>query len=287
MEENQTHKKNILSNWTIQSKTFVVTGGTKGIGLATTRVLLAHGADVLICARSESNVMEVVENLSKEISGVDDEGASGGTRVRGVACDISTEEGRATLLSAAQNAYGDSGLHGLINNVGVNIRKPIHEQTAEEYHQIMTTNVDSVYFLTKSFEAMLKQASGGATVVNVASAAGVVSSGTGAAYGMSKGAMIHYTKILACEWAKFNIRVNAVAPWMTMTPMLADAVKDDPSSLDKVKEWTPMHRLCSPEEAAGPIVFLSMDCSSYVTGQCLSVDGGLSAQGFDGPCVTP
>jgi Tropinone reductase 1 len=108
---------------------------------------------------------------------------------------------------------------------------------------------------------------------------------------MSKAALNQFTKILACEWAARKIRVNAVTPWMTMTPMLEEAVKKNPSQpdsqLDKVKAWTPMHRLASPEEIAGPIVFLSLPASSYITGQVLGVDGGLTAQGFDGPCVTP
>jgi len=72
-----------------------------------------------------------------------------------------------------------------------------------------------------------------------------------------------------------------------MTPMLQEAIKVNPTQLDKVKQWTPMHRLGTPDEIAAPIVFLSMPCSSYITGQILGVDGGLTAQGFDGPCVTP
>mmetsp|Transcript_17 Transcript_17/g.22 ORF Transcript_17/g.22 Transcript_17/m.22 type:complete len:175 (-) Transcript_17:110-634(-) len=172
----------------------------------------------------------------------------------------------------------------------MNIRKPIEEQSDEEYEQMMRTNVDSAYFLCKDLQDMLLNAAnenGGAAVVNVASAAGVQSSGTGCVYGMSKAAMIHFSKILACEWAKFNIRVNAVAPWMTMTPMLEEAVKQNPAQLDKVKSWTPMHRLASSQEIAGPITYLMMPSSSYITGQCLGIDGGLSAQAFDGPCITP
>jgi len=153
----------------------------------------------------------------------------------------------------------------------------------------MKVNVNSVYFLCQQLKCLLEKGAlcskSSSTVVNVASAAGVQSSGTGAAYGMSKAAIIHFTKILACEWASFNIRVNAVAPWMTMTPMLEEAIKQDPNQLDKVKEWTPMKRLATVEEVADPIVFLCMDCSSYITGQCLGVDGGLTAQGFDGPCT--
>jgi Tropinone reductase 1 len=89
------------------------------------------------------------------------------------------------------------------------------------------------------------------------------------------------------EWAARKIRVNAVTPWMAMTPMLEDAVKRNPSQLDKVEAWTPMHRLATAEEVANPIVFLCLPASGYITGQCIGVDGGLTAQGFDGPCVTP
>jgi Tropinone reductase 1 len=196
---------------------------------------------------------------------------------------VSTSEGRDTLYQAAKDVFGKE-LHGLINNVGTNIRKTIAEQTEDEYRKMMTTNVESAYFLCRLFSDLFSK---GATIVNVSSAAGVQSSGTGAVYGMSKAALNHFTRILACEWASRDIRVNGVSPWMTMTPMLEDAVKKNPSQLDKVKAWTPMHRLAAPEEIAGPIVFLCLPASSYVTGQILGVDGGLTAQGFDGPCVTP
>lgn len=125
----------------------------------------------------------------------------------------------------------------------------------------MKTNIDSAYFLSRMFSDLFDPR--GATIVNVSSAAGVQSSGTGAAYGLSKAALNHFTKILACEWAARNIRVNAVTPWMTMTPMLEEAVKKDPTQLDKVTQWTPMHRLAQAEEIARPILFLCLPASSY------------------------
>ena len=268
-------------DWSLEQRSFLVTGGTKGIGLGVAKSLCAHGAQcVVICSRNGVECESVASNLGKEFPS---------TKVVGVGCDVSTVEGREQLIAAATTCC-DGSLDGLVNNVGVNIRKDIVEQTAEEYNLMMRTNVDAAYFLCKGLQGALAKAAekrGSAAVVNVTSAAGVGSTGTGAVYGMAKAALIQMTKILACEWAKLNIRVNSVAPWMTMTPMLQDAIKDDPSQLDKVKEWTPMHRLPTVEEVAGPITFFLMPSSRYVTGQIISVDGGLSAQAFDGPCVTP
>lgn len=261
---------------------YVVTGGTKGIGLAIVRSLLlnSNSTFVLICARSESDVNRICAELNEEFP----------SRVFGAACDVSSDSGRETLIAAVEKTF-QGILHGLVNNVGVNIRAPIGEQTASQYRTMMSTNVDSVYFLCKMFEGCLRkgavECTSGSAVVNISSLAGLFSSGTGACYGMTKAAIIQFTKSLSCEWAKYNIRVNSVAPWMTMTPMLEEAVKNNPTSLDKVKQWTPNQRLSTAEEAADPAVFLLMKASSYITGQCLAVDGGLSAQGFDGPCVSP
>lgn len=90
---------------------------------------------------------------------------------------------------------------------------------------------------------------------------------------------------LACEWAPLGIRVNTVAPWMALTPLLATAVQADPSQLDAVKAATPLGRLGDPKDTAAAVAFLCMPAAAYITGQTLAVDGGLAAQGFRGPCV--
>jgi Tropinone reductase 1 len=268
-----TTENDLKSSWSLRGRHYVVTGGSKGIGLATVKALLAHGAQtVLFCSRSPCD--SVLENLKASYPE---------STILHVACNLSTAEGRQTLFQAAQEQLAT--VHGLVNNLGTNIRKSMAEQTEEEYHTIMQTNVDASYFTSRLFLTLFCPE--GATIVNVSSAAGVQSSGTGVAYGISKAALNHLTKTLACEWAQRNIRVNAVTPWMTMTPMLQEAIQTNPTQLDKVKEWTPMHRLCTPEEVAAPIVFLSMKASSYITGTIIAVDGGLTAQGFDGPCITP
>lgn len=277
-------RSGILNRWSLQGRNYVVTGGTNGIGLAIVKALLARDASgVLFCSRSACD-HALMASLKEEFT------ANDKVVIRHVQCDVSTEAGRETLVLAIKLAFGGTEhpqcLHGLINNVGINARKPIMEQTPEEYHIMIRTNLNSAYFLCRMCADLFVP--DGGTIVNVSSAAGVQSSGTGAVYGMTKAALNQLTKILACEWAASRkIRVNAVTPWMTMTPMLQEAVHKNPAQLDKVHQWTPMHRLARAEEIADPVVFLCLPASSYMTGQVIGVDGGLTAQGFDGPCVTP
>lgn len=277
--------------WTLQGVRAVVTGSTKGIGFETAKLFLERGAHVVIVSRSEGDVSAIVAGLAA---------AGHDGHIFGCAADVSTHEGRARLVEFSMTTF-DGELDVLVNNVGVNIRARQENQTVEEYRAMMTTNVDSAYFLCQAFYASLSRSAGTAdwgnkqrrgvpSVVNVSSAAGLVSTGTGACYGMTKAAMIQLTRSLACEWARDGIRVNCVCPWMTMTPMLEDAVKDDPTALDKVRSATPLcsgpaQRLPAPEESASTIAFLCMAAASFISGQTISVDGAFSANGFLGPCV--
>ena len=204
------------SRWSLRGKNYVVTGGSKGIGKAVVKSLLNHeAAGILFCSLSPCDLEEYKTSLGLGDPNADDE-TSTPPVVRHVVCNVATKEGRETLVEAAREAFGEGRtVHGLVNNVGINVRRPILEQTEDEYHSMLRTNVDAAYFLSRMFSGLF--ATEGATIVNVSSAAGVQSSGTGAAYGMTKAAVNQFTRILACEWAGRKIRVNAVTPWMTVS----------------------------------------------------------------------
>jgi len=227
----------------------------------------------MIVARTQDQVNEAVNQLRSQF---------GKHRVSGIATDLLSKDGRAEVHVAVDKEL-DGKLDILINNVGTNVRTPIHETTQEEYDSIIGLNVTCTFELTKELGSKLWASKG--TIVNISSAAGIQSSGTGCIYAMSKGAINQFTRALACEWAPRGVRVNAVCPWMTMTPLLREAVRKDSSQTKEVEAWTPLHRLSQPEEPAAVAAFLCLPASSYMTGQVLSVDGGISAQGFQGPCI--
>lgn len=165
-----------------------------------------------------------------------------------------------------------------INNVGTNRRKPTTEYSADEYSFIMATNLESAYHLCQLAHPLLK-ASAVASIVFISSVSGVVAISSGSIYGMTKGAMNQLAKNLACEWAKDNIRINSVAPWYIKTSLVEeDLAKKD--FVDIIARRTPMRRVGEPEEVSSLVAFLCMRGSSYITGQTISVDGGMTINGM-------
>ena len=262
------------ARWSLAGMRCIVTGGSKGLGRACVEEMLHLGATLLFTARGE----EELRALAKQLTAT-----HGADRVHWIAADVSTAKGRDELVTHARELWGGA-LDVLVNNVGTNSRKPVSEASEAEYELMLNTNQTSAYFLCRECLPLLRQ-SKCASVVNVTSLAGVRSSGTGVIYAMTKAAMNHMARALACEWAGYGIRVNAVAPWMTMTPLLQAAVAKAPNAVDAAIEATPLGRLGRPEDTAGAVAFLCMPAAAYITGQVLAVDGGIAAQGFRGPCV--
>ena len=248
--------------WNLEGKTALITGGTKGIGRATVLEFAKLGAKVIFTARDGNAVAALEQELSED-----------GYIASGMAGDITNEDDQDRLTDFVFQRSGTLDI--LVNNAGTNIRKEAHLFEPEEYRQILELNLIAPFELTRKFFALLKR-SGKASVINVASVAGSQDVKSGTPYAMSKAGIIQETRSLACEWAQHNIRVNAVSPWYTATPLVKE-VMDQKERYDKIVERTPLKRFAEPEEMAGTIAFLAMDKASYITGQNLQVDGGLSA----------
>ena len=248
--------------WSLKGKRALITGGSKGIGLAIVREFVSLGCEVALVARNKDDIDRVVHE-------------SGGA-VSGFQCDISVADERTRLFSLIEKKWDKLDL--LVNNAGMNIRKPTVLYSGDEISTVINTNVLAALELCRLFYSLLVQSDQG-NIVNISSVAGQTSVRTGVAYGMSKAAMIHMTRYLAAEWAAAGIRVNAVAPWYIHTA-LADTVLKDKSYSDEVISRTPMKKIGNPEDVAAATAFLCMPAASHITGQTISVDGGFTIYGF-------
>jgi Tropinone reductase 1 len=242
------------TTWTLKGKRALITGGTRGIGAATVDEFLTLGAEVTVVSRKPSERAGVF-NIQADVSDPQDRGR----------------------IAAELGAHWDH-LDVLVNNAGMNIRKPWVEISDDERDTVLNTNALGPMDLTKRLLPLL-QRSNGASVVNVASVAGFVDVGSGATYALSKAALLQFTRSIAVEWAPMNIRVNAVAPWYIRTP-LTEPVLAQADRMAKILSRTPMKRVGDPAEIAAAIAFLAMDKSSFITGQCIVADGGFLALGM-------
>lgn len=248
-------------NWNLNSKKVLVTGGTKGIGKATVEEMLELGAEVLLTGRNKNEVTKLTKELSDR-----------GYPVNGMSMDVTKAEDIKMLEYWIKENWGV--LDVLINNAGINIRKPSHEFSANEYDQVLATNLTAPFTIANTLLPYLKE-SANASVINIASIAGLFDVKTGAPYGISKAGLLQLTRSLAVEWSVYNIRVNAVSPWFTETP-LTEGLLQNEEKLAHVIKRTPLGRVAQAMEMATVIAFLAMPASSYVTGQNIIVDGGMS-----------
>lgn len=258
------------SLWSLKGQRALVTGGTKGIGEAIVRQFLDLGAAVFIVARDHDLLQEQLTTYRQQ-----------GHTVDGIDADISQSGIAAQVIETVKATWGTLDI--LVNNVGTNIRKSTADYDSAEYDHILNTNLRSAYELSQAAYPLLKRSESnhpsGGKIIFVSSVSGLAHTSSGSLYGMTKAALLQLTRNLAVEWAPDNIRVNAVAPWYIKTP-LASPVLSNPEKLTGILKRTPMNRVGEPEEVASVVSFLSMPASGYVTGQTISVDGGLLAWAF-------
>jgi Tropinone reductase 1 len=254
----------MLERWQLIGKKALITGGSKGIGRAIAEEFLQLGAEVCILARNKEEVDLLVADWEKK-----------GWLAHGLVADVSNLKQQEEVYLTISKLWDNLDI--LVNNVGTNIRKKTIEYDFSEYDLILRTNLSSVFRMCQLFYPLLKKKGG--NLINIASVAGLTHMRTGSPYAISKAAILQLTKNLAVEWASDNIRVNAVAPWYIRTP-LAEPVLKNPEYLQQVLNETPMKRIGEPTEVAAAVAFLAMPASSYITGQCITVDGGFLIDSF-------
>lgn len=253
--------------WRLDGQVALVTGASLGIGLATCEELLSLGADVLMVARDSTQLASSAAELEDAFPDRD---------VRTLAADVSDPEQRREVFDWVEDL--GEGLNILVNNAGANVRRAAVDYAEDEWRGVFEANLFSAFELSRFAHPLLTQHAT-SSIVNVGSVSGLTHVRTGAAYGMSKAGLHQLTKNLACEWAGDGVRVNAVAPWYIRTRRTSDALAQ-PEYYEEVIARTPMGRVGEPEEVAGAIAWLCLPASSYVTGECIAVDGGFLRYGF-------
>ena len=252
-------------NLTLNSKVALITGGSRGIGAAAVRLFVAAGAKVVFNYQAAK---ARAEDLVREC---------GAGNCRAVESDLSTTEAARQLVSSAVSAFGRLDI--LVANHGIWPPEdaPIERMSDEQWHRTIAVNLDSVFSLVKHSVGQMKKqqmkTQGGGHIVLVSSTAGQRGEAYHCDYAASKGALISMVKGLSTELARDQIHVNCVAPGWVDTDMAAAALNDAPTR-EKVFRGIPLGRVGTPEEIAGPILFLCTPYAGFITGEVFNVNGG-------------
>jgi len=248
----------------VKDKVVIVTGAGSGIGAASAKLFGQHGAKVV---SSDINLesAEATVNAIKE---------NGGEAIA-VKTNVTNYEEVQHLINHTIEHYGR--LDSIVNNAGIGPKKMVktHLHTMEDWVNVIAVNQTGVFYCMKlALEKMMEQGSG--SIVNIASLAGLKASGNNLSYAASKFAVVGMTKSAALEYGKNNIRINAICPGYTESALLDQLLNADPKAGDFLKSMVPMKRFGKAEEIADAVVWLASDNTSFITGQTIVLDGGIS-----------
>jgi len=255
-----------VSQYAIEGKVALITGGSRGIGAATALTFARAGADVVISSRKLPDLEKVADEVRKL-----------GKRALAIEAHIGKMEMLQPLVERVVKEFGRIDI--LVNNAGTNFFMPAIEMTEKGWDSVMNLDLKGLFFLSQAAaKQMINQ--GGGNIVNIASTSGLRAQIPTGHYSIAKAGVIMATKVMALEWAKFNIRVNCVAPGPTETKLYDSIFSLTPPQQAKADKEAAakqiaMERIGQPQELANAILFLASNASSYITGQTYVVDGGL------------
>jgi gluconate 5-dehydrogenase len=244
----------------LSTRTALITGSTRGIGLALAQGLSAAGASVIVNSRRQAAVDGAVAHL-----------AGLGVAVHGAAFDVTDE----ASVAAAFAAFDRQGLEIdiLVNNAGIQHRKPMLELELADWQRVIDTNLTAAFVVGKQAARRMVDRGRGGKIINIGSLTSEAARATVAPYTVAKGGIKMLSKAMAAEWARFDIQANSIGPGYILTDM-NEALVNDPAFDAWVKSSNPAQRWGRPEELVGTAIYLASAASSYVNGQIIYVDGG-------------
>ena len=254
-----------MSLFDLAGRVAIVTGGNGGIGLGMAEGLAAAGATVVLAGRNAAKGAAAVKQIK---------GAGGGAEFANV--DVADEKSCRALIDGVAAKHGK--LNILVNNAGINIRKPPDALSLAEWRTVIDTNLTSAFACSHAAYPHMKKAGGG-KIINIGSMMSIFAAGFAPAYAASKGGIVQFGRACATAWAKDNIQVNAVLPGWIDTDLTKGARREVQGLHERVLARTPAARWGDPKDFAGIAVFLASAASDFVTGTAIPVDGGFSVQG--------
>ncbi|WP_413105494.1 SDR family NAD(P)-dependent oxidoreductase [Streptomyces sp. Inha503] len=248
-----------ITNQRFNGKTVVVTGASSGIGVGIARRFAEEGANVVLAARREDRLEALAADL-------------GADRTLAVATDVTSQDDVQEMVDATAARFGS--LDVLVSNAGTGLGKEFQDTTLDDWRLMMNTNVDSCFFGAQAALPYLKRSRG--SIVQIASASGLGGDRMLTAYNAAKGAVVNFTRGLAFDLGRFGIRVNAVAPSLTIGAEHADH-PDAAGLIERFNQRRALTGYSTPADIAGAVAFLASDDARFITGTILPVDGGITA----------